>query len=1585
VQNIVYLDIETSRDKNTIFNMGIVYKDKTIQTSSIAKVKEFLETVDTPFICGHNIIDFDYDILNDTSLTTILNKFQFIDTLYLSLLVLNDKSVHKLSKPYKIDDDTQNNPIKDAQSSAKLLEEILERYNQLDKSLQSIFCSLLYDSKYFQAFFDYIDTLKPLEYEKLESIISFKYSQIDLDSFKNFYLNGKKVELAYIFSLYKKSSVVSYPPALLFRYSDIVKIHQNLLKPIDEAYIKQFSKDVFGYDSFREFPKANKAIFAKPTISQYDIVKGALDNESLLAVLPTGGGKTFTFWLPALIKASRYKALTVVISPLQALMEDHIKTFNANVANFKAVAISGFLSPLQRAESIEAVISGEADILYIAPESLRSNTIFNILKNRYIDRFVVDEAHCLSIWGNDFRQDYFYICEYIQELLHEKPFQKHIPISCFTATAKPSVIEDIHNYFNQGLNLNLKDYLAVPQRKNLKYLVQSVNKKEKYLALLNLINTKDGATLIYIPSSTKECDEVAQKLSLDTNKNVASFHSKKDSEEKMKILRDYIDDKIDIIVATTAFGMGVDKPNIKNVIHYEISDSLENYAQEAGRGARDESLVADCVILFDEADLDKHFLSLNHSKLNVSEINSIFKVLKKYKTNWVYKTVYELAQNAGWDVEDSSSDYETKVKTALLELEREGYIERKRNKVRFFADSIDPNAIEKIHTVLKDKPYSQEEKDRLVLIVQTFMGRGKLKSIEIDEISYVLGLPKEQIAQSILHLKDLGLMGDNKDLNLKCSHNSFKKITEVKKIELFLAKYFKSSTQKIFAIRELNQQLLDENIVKKNEANLIKNILKDWKQQKQIGFERLNRENDIWKIDILDNKELSTYVEQKYIIIDKTVEFFKAKLTSSSTETVEFSLIKLREFCTKSYTYKQIDNALLFMHKISAVELLYGRFITYMPMQIKLNDKIFKRRKYLVSDYQKRLLKHYLTKIESIHIIGKYAQELLHNQQLAKVFMKDYFTLKYDKFKRKYKLLKEHIQKPMTSYRYNKIYQSLSDEQKKIVDDKTTKAMMILAGPGSGKTKTLVHKIASLILNEDVKAQNFTMLTFSNSAKWEFKSRLIELIGTIAYDVEIQTFHSYALKLIGQSAKNNTEVLGDVVKKAIDSIKNDEVVLPLISVLMLDEYQDINEDGFRLIQTIYQKYEQDLRIIAVGDDDQCIMQHSGAKIEYIDKFQKTFGDEEFSQYELLTNYRSDKYIVEYANEFIKSLKKRYKTKPLKSASSANGIVNVISYKNCQHLSPCVSNLIVQQNSTSSNSLILAYTNEEVLSIYSSLLQNGINCRYLLKRESFKLKNMLEIFEFNQILEESIVNDKVKYGKQEFSNALDTVSKKYKNSTSIDLLYKVVEEFLSKTQEYYISEWIGYLDEITLEDFESQDKILISTIHKSKGMEFDNVYLLVSSNQINDDMKRLYYVGMTRAKHELSILRVGKEYKGNLGFVNYISDDKIYIEDKKKYIFVMGLSDIYLGFDNCLYKPIQLYSGLKLNVEQKPNFGTLCLVYKNDIVGILSKRFDTKLKKLLYQGYSIDTCVIEYVVVWFNYDKLKHFKHPLCKITITKGK
>lgn len=1596
MNNIIFCDIEASIKTKKINEVGLVYKNSNFKTSSIEEAKKFISICKTDFISGHNFIDFDLNILKYSSLYKDIVNYKIIDTLPLSLLLFNEKTIHSLPKNYKNEDDFDNNPVEDSKITAILFDKLLERFNEIPNDTKNIFYSLLKNNQYFSGFFEYIclsTKLIDLNFEDLFNLIKNKHNKtiVNFEYLKDVLISNK-VELAYILALLTPYiEIKAHPPKILFSYPNIVEIQKKLCfdRELSNKILSDFSKEVFGFGTFREFPRLNANILDNPSISQREIVEASLRDESFLAILPTGGGKTFTFWLPAIFKSNSYKGLTVVISPLQALIEDHIKSFNLKVANYKAVAISGFMSPLERSEAVEQVVNGEADILYIAPESLRSNTIFNILKNRLIERFVIDEAHCLSTWGNDFRQDYYYICEFIKDLLDKKNFQNHIPISCFTATGKPSVIKDIENYFLEGLSIKLDKYLAVPERKNLKYKSIPSSGKYKYLELLKLINEHDGATLVYIPTSTKNCDEIANKIAMDTNKIVKSFHSKIESQEKMQILKDYIENRVDIIVATTAFGMGVDKANITNVIHYEISDSLENYAQEAGRGARDENFEAYCPILFDEDDLDKHFVSLNRSKLTASEINSIFLVIKKSKGNAINKTAFELAKDAGWDVEDKSSDYSTKVKTALLELEREGYISRKRNKTNFFADSIVSKSMEKLHIKLKESFYSEEEKQRLILVLQNIIGRGKPEAVQVDELAHILGYTKNEISLAINQLKQLELLGDSKDLSLEISIYSLNKFKKIKEIELVLFNYLELLNSSRVRIRELNEELNKKELTTKNESELIKSIIKNWRSKSNFIFSRQNREQDLWYFKFENLQNLKDRIHKNHIISEKTLSILTKDLNNKQKEEIVISLKILHDSMNKEYDIEEIDKALLYLHHLNILELLKGRFINYSPMIIEKEEKFQTKRKYTNNEYKNRLEQHYQTKIESIHIMGEYAKRLKDDDHKAILFLRDYFTLSYENFKDKYKLSKEKISKPITQKRYNKIFEKMSEEQKEIINDKDTKAMMILAGPGSGKTKVLVHKIASLILTEDIKPEQFMMLTFSKSAKMEFKTRLNSLIGALSYDVEIQTFHSYALKLIARVAnKENKIILENAIEEATRQINEKEITLPHITILVLDEFQDINEKSFEFVKAIYKATNEDIKIIAVGDDDQCIMDFNGAQVNFIDKYKKEFGYDEdgnevYKQYELLCNFRSKKDIVNYSNDFITKVTKRYKTKPLYSNSLDSGSINIYSFLSKNMIIPLIE--LVKQEKSISNIAILVKTNEMVLDIYSILQDNNIDARYLIERDKFELKNIIELIEFDKVLN-SYLEEEISYKEIYFEKALKFTESKFKNSVNISLLHKIIDKFLNESDSYKISEWISYLEEIRLEDFEIYNKnIIISTIHKSKGLEFDKVYLLVDGNPINDEEKRLFYVGMTRAKDELNIFRNGRDISNKKDYIKYFYDEQQYLIESKTFTHVMSLEDLNLGFD---YEKFvvnnSLISGVKLTIEKKENFKNLCLIFENKIVATLSSRFNLLILEKFEKGYLFKDCIVEYIVLWEDKNLNKVLKHPLCKIIMQKN-
>ena len=355
--------------------------------------------------------------------------------------------------------------------------------------------------------------------------------------------------------------------------------------------------------------------------------EAAVRGESLLAIFPTGGGKSLAFQLPALMAGESSRGLTVVLSPLQSLMKDQVDhLIEAGIAD--AVTVNGLLDPIARAQSYKQIFEGNANLLYISPESLRSKTLEKALLSRHIERFVIDEAHCFSAWGHDFRVDYLYIGDFIKELERKKGGVR-IPVSCFTATAKQKVIQDIRDYFKEKLDENLSLYVSQAARVNLRYTVwHAEDEEQKYKKLRKLIEEKNCPTIVYV-SRVNKTEELAERLTCD-GFNALPYNGQMPSKSKTENQDKFLSDQVQIIVATNAFGMGVDKKDVGLVVHYDISTSLENYVQEAGRAGRDPSLSAECHILFNENDLFKLFVLSYQTILSMAEIQQVLLAIKDH-------------------------------------------------------------------------------------------------------------------------------------------------------------------------------------------------------------------------------------------------------------------------------------------------------------------------------------------------------------------------------------------------------------------------------------------------------------------------------------------------------------------------------------------------------------------------------------------------------------------------------------------------------------------------------------------------------------------------------------------------------------------------------------------------------------------------------------------------------------------------------------------------------------------------------------------------------------------------------------------
>ena len=570
---VIFADTEVSPKTNTVLDYGAAVDANTsIHTNARGKFRDFLiknSTGSKRFVCGHNFVHHDAKYIRQELQDAQIDDI--IDTLYLSPLLFPNKPYHALVKDDKLQTDALNNPLNDAIKAMELFYDEVNAFYSLNELQKDIYADLLYQKEEFHGFFSYLNFYPRRGTANLiRTVYHGKIcSNCDIAGIAQQY----PVELAYVLAMISAKDTTSMIPNWVnMRFpavSNVIRLLRGTICAEKCAYcqkelnIHRRLKQIFGYDDFRKYDGENL---------QEKAVQAAVDNQSLLAIFPTGGGKSITFQLPALMAGALSKELTVVISPLQSLMKDQVDNLEKK-GIVDAVTINGLLSPIERADAIERVENGMASILYISPESLRSKTIELLLLKRNIARFVIDEAHCFSAWGQDFRVDYLYIGDFIKELQEKKQLNKKIAVSCFTATAKQKVVSDIKAYFKEHLDLDLELYTSNASRKNLRYeVIYKESDEEKYAALRWLIEQKNCPTIVYA-SRTKRTMELAKKL-CDDGFSARAFNGRMDRNEKQENQNAFINDEVQVMVATSAFGMGVDKPNVKLVVHYDISDSL---------------------------------------------------------------------------------------------------------------------------------------------------------------------------------------------------------------------------------------------------------------------------------------------------------------------------------------------------------------------------------------------------------------------------------------------------------------------------------------------------------------------------------------------------------------------------------------------------------------------------------------------------------------------------------------------------------------------------------------------------------------------------------------------------------------------------------------------------------------------------------------------------------------------------------------------------------------------------------------------------------------------------------------------------
>jgi len=600
---------------------------------------------------------------------------------------------------------------------------------------------------------------------------------------------------------------------------------------------------------------------------------------------------------------------------------------------------------------------------------------------------------------------------------------------------------------------------------------------------------------------------------------------------------------------------------------------------------------------------------------------------------------------------------------------------------------------------------------------------------------------------------------------------------------------------------------------------------------------------------------------------------------------------------------------LLYLSKIGALKLEGGFLVLYNAMDIhRIKDN---KSRYRVDDYR-MLNEFYKQKIQQVHIVGEYANLMVKDYDAALQYVQDYFQMDYKKFIGKYfkgERVNE-IQRNLTPGKFSQLFGQLSKRQMEIISDKESRCIVVAAGPGSGKTRVLVHKLASLLLLEDVKHEQLLMLTFSRAAATEFKQRLMALIGNAAHFVEIKTFHSYSFDLLGRVG--NLDDAKNIVADAAQMISQGEVEPSKIgkTVLVIDEAQDMSHEEYALVTALMNRNE-DMRVIAVGDDDQNIYDFRGSNSEYLYKLTQESGSRFI---EMTENYRSSKHIVNFANAFAKGIHHRMKNTPIISMKDSDGWVQVTYHTSKVLYEPLVNELTINQEN--GISCVLTQTNEEAVTLVALMQRKGINCKLVQSMDGFRFCNLAEIKFFTKYITKHtstpLIPDEL------WEKAKQVTFSTYDTSHCLAYVKRCFQLFEETNKVKYIGDFKSFVFESSAEDFcdYSDSNVIVSTIHKAKGKEFDDVYMLITDHYpVDDSLLRRYYVGMTRAKKRLFV-------HTNCNIFERLSTDR-YIIDQREYplpnevVLQLSHRDVNLGLlKSWKHEILALRSGVNANFRLK---------------------------------------------------------------------
>lgn len=1273
----------------------------------------------------------------------------------------------------------------------------------------------------------------------------------------------------------------------------------------------------FGFSAFRPQPMDD---MGRPL--QERIVAEGMVGKSVLGILPTGTGKSVCYQILALSRFEKTGALTVVISPLVALMADQVQgLMRAGISS--AVTVNGMLSLPERHDALEKVRMGDAAMLLISPEQLRSSAIRTVLQQREIGLWVLDEAHCVSKWGHDFRPDYRYVSRFIKEFSGD-----HIPpILCLTATAKPEVVRDIRDHFHHRLGLELMVLDGGAARTNLSFAVlptQNATKLTDILATIEANLPPQGASGAVVYCATRGATEKVAEFLKAQGLAADHFHAGLTAERKREVQEAFRTGELRVIAATNAFGMGIDKPDIRLVVHGDIPGSLENYLQEAGRAGRD-GQPASCVLLFNPEDVERQFSLSARSRLARHEIGAILKALRRMdlkKTGEVVATPGEIVR-AEKDQEfgrDSATD-DTRVKTAVAWLEESTLLMREENRVQVFPSSLRIRSVEEAVAILDRAQITGTRRTQLLDLVRHMMNAPADAGVSTDDLTGACRLSGRDLLRALADLESLGVASNDTAVtafvHLAVKDASLRRLDQAVGLETDLIALMREAvpdaegaepqplhlTETCQALRNKGHAQVRPDLVE----GVLRGMAQDGRDQdggrgnltlrkasRNTIFVRLERS---WPV-IARTANLRRQGAQVLLshLMAKAAEGTRGK--DIQVETTLGAMLNalngdgLLRVDVRDMT-RLMNRALLWLHEQQVMTLGRGLTVFRPAISLHLNPK---GGPFTVQHFAP-LEDHYSEQTIQTHVMAAYAQEGLVAMDQAQRLSEDYFVLDQDTFLRRWLPGRgAEIRRQTTGASWRMIVDALENRaQAEIVrDDREQTNVLVLAGPGSGKTRVLVHRIAYLIRVRREDPCGILVLTYNRHAAAEIRERLRRLIGDDAAGVTVSTCHALAMRLVGASFAGDADSPRDfdgIMRQAVALLRGDRLSRPEAEALretliqgfrwlLVDEYQDIGSEEYDLISAVAGRSQEDpdlrISLFAVGDDDQNIYAFAGASVEFIRRFEADYNAKPVW---LTENYRSTAHIISAANAVILSAKTRMKeghditvdrvrakTQPggdwgtldpvaqgrvtLLDAGAGDAVQAVAALDEMLRLSQLDPDWSWRRCAVIARN----WGRLEPLRAYAEARGVPVDLANESIPSLWRLREM-------QLFIDALLADRTRLLSIPDLVAILNVQPQSRWTDLIgDSIRTLESELVEKVAP--VPDLVQWFGEWAREARAQQRGLLLLTAHRAKGLEFDHVAILnggwshSSQGEDADAPCRLFYVAMTRARSTLTVLTDG---------------------------------------------------------------------------------------------------------------------------------